>query len=268
MTEPITRDEYMAVAASLEIRDGEVAFIGTGLPMVAAYLAKATHAPGVRLVFESGIIDPEPAELATGVGDYRLAYGATTLTGMWDALSLLQQGRIDIGFLGTAEIDAYGNLNSTVIGDYRQPKVRLPGSGGANDMASMAHRFVVICRHDRRRLVERLSYCTTPGFLDGPGGRARAGLPGGGPVRVITDRAILGFDPITRRMRVEMLYPGSMLADVVANTGFAIAATDGLRPAPVPAVAQLRLLREVIDPAGIYVKHAADQDGAGRPGDA
>lgn len=263
MSAPASRDEYMAVAGAAEIHDREVAFIGTGLPMVAAYLAKATHAPGVRLVFESGIVDPEPAELATGVGDYRLAYGATKLAGMWYALSLLQQGKVDIGFLGTAEIDPFGNLNSTAIGDYRRPKVRLPGSGGANDMASMARRFVTICRHDRRRLVERLHYCTTPGFLDGAEGRARAGLPGGGPVRVITDLAVLGFDPATRRMRVEALYPGTTLEQVADNTGFPIAAAPDLRTAPAPSAAQLRLLRQVIDPAGIYVRHA---DGAAAQG--
>lgn len=258
MHEPISRDEYMAVAASLEIADGEVAFIGTGLPMVAAYLAKATHAPSVTLVFESGIVDPQPIELATGVGDYRLVHGASKLSGMWYALSLLAQGKVDIGFLGTAEIDAYGNLNSTVIGEYRRPAVRLPGSGGANDMASMARRVVIICRHDKRRLTERLSYCTTPGYLDGPGGRERAGLPGGGPVRVITDLAILGFDTATRRMRVEMLYPGSSLDEVRDNTGFAIDAAATMPSAPLPSAVQLRLLRTVIDPVGIYVKHGSD----------
>jgi len=257
MTVTPTRDELMAVAASREIRDGEVAFIGTGLPMVAGYLAKATHAPRVNLVFESGIIDPKPVDLATGVGDYRLLHGATQVSGTWYALSLLQQGKIDIGFLGTAEIDPYGNLNSTAIGGYPKPKVRLPGSGGANDMASMAKRIVIICRHDKRRFVEKVQYITTPGYLDGPGARERVGLPGGGPVRVITDRAILGFDPKTKRMRLEAIYPGGSVDDVVANTGFELVMAERIEQVPAPTAEQLHLLRDVIDPTGIYIGEAA-----------
>ncbi|SEQ26021.1 glutaconate CoA-transferase subunit B [Faunimonas pinastri] len=249
----ISPDERMAVAAAREIHDGDVAFIGTGLPMVAAYLAKATHAPGVRLVFESGIVDPEPRELAMGVGDYKLAHGSTKIAGTAYALSLLQGGRVDIGFLGTAEIDAFGNLNSTVIGAYRKPRVRLPGSGGANDIASMAKRFVTICRMDRRRFVEKLQYLTTPGFLTGPGAREAAGLPGAGPVRVITDLAILGFDPETNRLRVEELYPGISLDAVRAQCGFDLGEAGSIGEAPVPTPGQLHLLRDVIDPEGIYI---------------
>jgi glutaconate CoA-transferase subunit B len=249
----ITPDEYMAVAASREILDGDVAFIGTGLPMVAAYLAKATHAPDVKLVFESGIVDPQPKLLASGVGDYRLAYRSPMIAGTAYALGLLQGGRISLGFLGTAEIDAYGNLNSTVIGDYLRPAVRLPGSGGANDIASMAGRFVVICRLGRRRFVEKLQYLTTPGFLTGPGAREAAGLPGAGPVRVITDRAVLGFDAQTRRMQVETLYPGISLESVRDNCGFEIGAAPSLAVAAVPDANQLRLLREVIDTDGMYL---------------
>lgn len=253
MAEP-TRDEFMAVAAAREIRDGDVAFIGTGLPMVAAYLAKATHAPGVTLVFESGIIDPGPRELASGVGDYKLAFGAPKIAGTAYALGLLQAGRIDIGFLGTAEIDAYGNLNSTVIGPYARPRVRLPGSGGANDIASMAGRFVVICRLDRRRFVETLNYLTTPGFLTGPGAREQAGLPGSGPARVITDLAVFGFDPQTRRMRVEELFPGVTAEQVQDNCGFRLGEAGGRPPvAEPPTPHQLHLLRNVIDPGGLYL---------------
>ncbi|MFH0300415.1 CoA-transferase [Bradyrhizobium sp. 31Argb] len=249
----VSRDEYMAVAASREIRDGDTAFIGTGLPMVAAYLAKATHAPRVNLVFESGIIDPQPVDLATGVGDYRLVHGSTKVAGTFYALSLLQQAKVDIGFLGTAEIDPYGNLNSTVIGPYDRPRVRLPGSGGANDIASMAKRFVVIARLDRKRFVEKVQYLTTPGFLTGPGAREAAGLPGAGPVRVISDRAILGFDPASRRMRVERLYPGATLAEVQEHIAFPIDAAPTLEIEPEPDLHLLRLLRDVIDPDGVYV---------------
>ncbi|MFC7397839.1 CoA-transferase subunit beta [Chelatococcus sp. GCM10030263] len=253
----VSRDEYMAVAAAREIRDGDTAFIGTGLPMVAAYLAKATHAPSVNLVFESGIIDPQPVDLATGVGDYRLAHGSAKVAGTFYALSLLQQGKIDIGFLGTAEIDPYGNLNSTVIGPYARPKVRLPGSGGANDIASMAKRFVIIARLDRKRFVEKLQYLTTPGFLTGPSGREAAGLPGAGPIRVISDRAILGFDPGSKRMRVERLYPGVTLEEVQDHVAFPLPAAPTLGTEPEPDGHLLRLLREVIDPEGIYVGRAS-----------
>ena len=249
-----TRDEFMAVAAAREIRDGDVAFIGTGLPMVAAYLAKATHAPRVRLVFESGIIDPQPRRLASGVGDYKLSHGSPRIAGTAYALSLLQGGKIDLGFLGTAEIDRFGNLNSTAIGPYARPQVRLPGSGGANDIASMAGRFVVIARMGRRRFVETLNYLTTPGFLDGPGARERAGLPGGGPASVITDLAVLGFDPVTKHIRVEQLFPGVGLADVQANCGFEIAAAEGsAATAEPPSEHQLHLLRDVIDPDRLYL---------------
>lgn len=253
MSMQISPDEWMAVAASREIENGNVAFIGTGLPMVAAYLAKATHAPSANLVFESGIIDPKPVDLARGVGDYRLLHGATMVTGTWYALSLLQQGRIDIGFLGTAEVDAFGNLNSTVIGLYERPKVRLPGSGGANDIASMAKRFVIICRHDKRRFVEKLHYLTTPGFLDGPGGREREHLPGMGPIRVITDLAILGFDPASKRMRIEMLYPGGDANEVAERTGFKLTIPEKIAEVPAPNAEQIHLLRNVIDPDGVYI---------------
>ncbi|MFP6558926.1 CoA-transferase subunit beta [Paraburkholderia sp. B3] len=246
-------DELMAVSAAAEIRSSDVAFIGTGLPMVAAYLAKVTHAPDVKLVFESGIVDPRPRELATGVGDYRLAHGAPMVAGTAYALSLLQGGVIDLGFLGTAEIDPYGNLNSTVIGPYHRPKVRLPGSGGANDIASMAGRFVVICRLERKRFVEKLQYLTTPGFLNGPGARENAGLPGGGPARVITDLAVLGFDPDTKRMRIEALYPGVEAVDVQARCSFELGLAPQVMRLAAPDTRQLQLLREVIDPGHVYV---------------
>ncbi len=249
----VTSDELMAVAAAREIEDGNVAFIGTGLPMVAAYLAKATHAPGVKLVFESGIIDPRPRELASGVGDYRLAFGSPKIAGTAFALSLLQGGKIDIGFLGTAEIDRYGNLNSTVIGPYRRPKVRLPGSGGANDIASMAGRFVIIARLDHRRFVEKLNYLTTPGFLTGPGAREAAGLPGSGPARVITDLAVLGFDPVTKRMRIEELFPGVTAAAVQEHCGFELGLAETVIQSQTPTPHQLDLLRRVIDPDGLYL---------------
>jgi glutaconate CoA-transferase subunit B len=249
----VTRQEIMAVAAAREIQNGEVAFIGTGLPMVAAYLAKATHAPEVVLVFESGIVDAKPRELAEGVGDLRLLVGCVKSTGLYYALSLLQGGFIDIGFLGAAEVDQFGNLNSTVIGEYRRPTVRLPGSGGANDIGSLARRLVIMVPHERRRLVPRVQYLTTPGFLDGPGARERAGLRGEGPTRVITDLAVLDFDPATKRMRLATLHPGVTVEEVEARTGFPLLRAPGLGETPVPSAEEIRLLRERIDPEGMYI---------------
>jgi glutaconate CoA-transferase subunit B len=248
-----TRQEIMAVSAAKEFRDGDVAFIGTGLPMVAAYLAKFSHAPSAVLVFESGIVDARPRELATGVGDLRLLEGCVKATGLYYALSLLQGGFVDIGFLGGAEVDEYGNINSTVIGDYARPRVRFPGSGGANDIGSLAGRLVIMMPHEGRRLVRRVQYLTTPGFLDGPGGRERAGLRGEGPVRVITDLAVLDFDPASKRMRLVSVHPGVTLADVEERTGFPLLRAAEIGTTPQPGPAEIRLLRERVDPEGFYI---------------
>lgn len=250
----LTRHEVMAGAAAREIRDGEVALIGTGLPMIAATLAKLTHAPRVTLIFESGIIGAEPKGLATGVGDFRLLSHCLKATSLTYVLGLLQGGFIDLGFLGAAEVDQYGNINSTVIGSYVKPKVRLPGSGGANDIASLAKRVILIVSHEKRKFPARLHYRTTPGFLDGGDARQRVGLPGGGPSRVITDLAVLGFEPVSKRMRLESLHPGVTLEEVTANTGFALLVPDRISETPLPSADQVRLLRERIDPEGTYLK--------------
>ena len=163
-----TTEEIMVYAAAREISDGDSVFVGTGLPMLAAYLARASHAPGVSLLFESGIVDPNPTHLALGVGDFRLMHGATSVRGLHYVLSLLQKGSIDVGFLGAAEVDVHGNINSTIInGDYRHPGKRLPGSGGANDIASSARSTVIMCLNRPERLVKRVRYITSPGFLGG-----------------------------------------------------------------------------------------------------
>ena len=250
----VTRQEIMAVAAAREIQDGEVAFIGTGLPMVAAYLAKYTHAPSAVLIFESGVVGAQPKELATGVGDLRLLHGCVKATGLYYALSLLQGGFVNIGFLGAAEVDQYGNLNSTAIGNYWHPKVRLPGSGGANDIGSLAQRLLIVVPHDRRRFVPRVQYLTTPGFLDGPGGRERAGLRGEGPTLVITDLARLDFDPVSKQMRLATLHPGVTVEEVEAHTGFPLLRSPTVGETPLPSAEEVRLLRERIDPEGIYIK--------------
>ncbi|MDO8211028.1 CoA-transferase subunit beta [Conexibacter sp. CPCC 206217] len=249
----VTRDELMAVAAARHIRDGDVLFVGTGLPMVAGYLAKATHAPNAVLVFESGVVDARPRELATGVGDFRLVGSASYRTGLAETLGMLDAGRVDLGFLGAAEVDRHGNVNSTVIGEYASPAVRLPGSGGANDIASCAKRFVIIARHDRRRFPARLSYVTTPGFLSGGAARGENGLPGGGPAGVVTDLGTFSFDA-EGAMQIDTLHPGVTVEQVLAATAFPLGGADREPPqTPLPDAEEIRLLRERIDPAGVYL---------------
>jgi glutaconate CoA-transferase subunit B len=250
-----SKEELMVVAASKEIKDNEVAIIGTGLPMIAAYLAKYTHAPGVTLFFESGIIDPKPKDLAIGVGDFCLLTDCAKSSGLYYSLSLLQRGYVDLGFLGAAEIDQYGNINSTFIGgEYKRPKMRLPGSGGANDIASLAKRVIVIVPHQKRKFPKKCQYITTPGFLDGPGAREKAGLRGHGPVRVITNLAVLGFDDDSRRMKLETIHPGVRLEEVIENTEFELIIPENVGKTALPTPADLKLLRENIDPDGFYIK--------------
>jgi acyl CoA:acetate/3-ketoacid CoA transferase beta subunit len=250
----VTLEETMVYTAAGEIGNGSTVFVGTGLPMLAAYLAKATHAPDVTLLFESGIIDPRPAHLALGVGDFRLMKDASGIRGLHYVLSLLQRGVIDVGFLGAAEVDAYGNINTTVIGgDYRHPGKRLPGSGGANDIASMAKATVIMAQHRPERLVERVQFVTSPGFLGGGDERERAGLVGGGPVMIITDMAVFRFDADTRRAYLSSIHPGVDPADVVAQSGFSFEVPDGIPSTPQPDPTAVEFLRS-LDPDGVYLR--------------
>lgn len=250
----VSLEEIMVYTAAREIADGSAVFVGTGLPMLAAYLAKATHAPEVSLLFESGILDPNPTHLALGVGDFRLMNAATSIRGLHYVLGLLQRGVIDVGFLGAAEVDVHGNINTTIIGgSYRHPGKRLPGSGGANDIASSARSTVIMCPHRPERLVERVHYVTSPGYLGGADERERAGLSGGGPRMIITDLAVLRFHPETRRAFVDSIHPGVEPATVVERTGFAVEVPDGIARTPVPDAATVQLLRSM-DPAGVYLR--------------
>lgn len=256
MVTAVTRDEMMTVATSRFIRDGWSAFIGTGLPMVAAYLAKATHAPNATLMFESGVLAPEPRSIARAVGDPRLQSTARRVSGMLDALLLLQGGNVDFGVLGGAQVDRFGNINSAAVGGegYHRPATRLGGSGGANDIASAAGRFLIVVRHSRRTFVEKVDHLTTPGFLTGPGAREAAGLRGRGPVGVVTDLGVFGFDDTTKRMTAVSLHPGVEWQHVVDATGFALERPDRLVTTEPPSPEELRLLRTRIDPDGIYLK--------------
>ncbi|MFZ4451240.1 CoA-transferase subunit beta [Salibacterium aidingense] len=249
----ITADEMMVFAASQLFKDGDVALVGTGLPMIAAYAAKQTHAPNAVLVFESGIMDAKASHMASGVGDFPLVHGAVKTSSLFDSLSLLQKGTINLGFLGAAEIDAYGNINSTVIGDYQTPKVRLPGSGGANDIASMAERTVILVKHQKRKFVEKLNYLTTPGYIDGAGSREKYGLPGQGPEKVITDLGVFYFDAATKRMSIESLHPQVSLEKVIEETGFEFQhIPEEIPVTEMPKPELLQTIRD-LDPDKIYI---------------
>ena len=242
--------ELMICCAARLLEDGRTVAVGTGVPCAAAMLAQRTHAPRLVILFEAGGVAPQLPTMPISVGDSRSFYRAAMATSMADMMETCQRGLIDYTFLGGAQIDPYGNLNSTCIGgDYVRPKVRLPGSGGANDLASFCWRILVVTTHDRRRFVAKLDFLTTPGYLTGPGAREEAGLPpGGGPFRVITDLAVLGYHEETKRMELHSLHPGVTLSQVRAATGFELGVREPLAVTEPPTPAELRLLREEVDP--------------------
>jgi glutaconate CoA-transferase subunit B len=254
----LTTKEQMIVAAAREILDDDVVFVGVGVPMAAAYLAKTTHAPKARILFESGIVDTIPIGTPLSIADPRVSYRCAQSCGLFYALSILQRGYVDISLLGAAEVDKYGNINSTVIGNYRRPSVRLPGSGGGNDAASHSKRIVILIPHEKRRLPERVSYITSPGYLHGPEGRKEAGLGVGGPSKVITDLAVLGFDHETKMMRLESIHRGVSVSQVKENTGFEIMMPREVPTTEPPTADQLKLLRSKIDQHGFYTKKWRD----------
>lgn len=244
--------ELMAVAGARELEDGEIVAVGLGLPVVSSFLAKRTHAPNLTLLFELGVVDPQPVDTAVGLADPRIWYRAKILSSFVDMLgTVLHKGLVDVGFLGGLEIDAYGNLNTTLLGDPRGKFRHFTGSGGANDIASYARRTITIIRHEARKLNEAVSFITSPGYLRGGGERAAAGLAGG-PSRVITDKAIFDFEPESKRMRLVSIHPGIMLADVLANMNFQPIVPDDLPTTELPTAEQIRLIREEIDPQGMY----------------
>src|SRR5579871_15422 len=232
--------ELMICCAARLLEDGRTAAVGTGVPCATAMLAQRMHAPHLVILFEAGGVAPQLPTMPISVGDSRSFHRAVMATSMADIMETCQRGLIDYTFLGGAQIDPYGNLNSTCIGgDYSRPKVRLPGSGGANDLASFCWRIFVIAQHDRRRFVEKLDFRTTPGYLTGPGAREAAGLPAGaGPYRVITDLAVLDFDSPTKRMRVRSLHPGVTPEQVRAATGFELEVSESLAMTEAPTEAE------------------------------
>lgn len=241
--------ELMICAAARLLEDGALIVVGTGAPCAAAMLAQKTASPNLMLLFEAGGVGPQLPRMPISVGDSRTFYQGLMATSMTDIMETCQRGMVDYTFLGGAQIDCFGNLNSTLIGnDYARPRVRLPGSGGACDLASFCRRVLVITPHDRRRFVERVDFVTTPGYLTGPGAREAAGLPTGGPYKVVTSLAVLGYDDATKRMQVESLHPGVTFDEVQQNTGFELTARTPLRQTPEPTERELAILRNHVDP--------------------
>lgn len=244
--------ELMAAAGARELKDGEIVAVGLGLPVVACFLAKRTHAPNISIILELGVIDPEPDEIGAGLSDPRFWYRAKALTSFVDCLGMtLHRGLVDVGFLGGLEVDAYGNLNTTLLGDPNGEFRRFTGSGGGNDVASSAKRTVIIIRHEARKLNEAISFITSPGYLRGSGEREKAGLIGG-PSVVITDKAVFDFDEETGRMRVRSVHPDSSIDDVLANMSFKPVLPKSISQTEVPTVEEVRIIREEIDPEGKY----------------
>ena len=249
--------ELMICTASRLLENGARVGVGTGAPCATVMLAQNLNAPDLLVAFEAGGLAPIMPEMPISVGDSRTFYRALMATSMGDIMETCQRGMMDYAFLGGAQIDCYGNLNSTVIGDYDNPSVRFPGSGGANDFASFCWHTLVITQHDRRRFVERLDFITTPGYLTGPGAREEAGLPhGSGPHKVITDLAVMGYHPASKRMQVESLHPGVTIEQVAENTGFELLAAEQITETDPPTFDELRILREVVDPHGIIISRA------------
>jgi glutaconate CoA-transferase subunit B len=248
-----TSSELMAAAGARELRDGQIVAVGLGLPVVASFLAKKTHAPNMTMLFELGVIDPEPIHCGVGLADPRVWYRAKVLSSFVDILgAILHKGRVDVGFLGGLEVDQYGNLNTTLVGDPRARFRHMVGSGGANDIASCARRTIIIMRHEARKLTKAISFITSPGYISGGDSRMQAGLQGG-PSRVITDKAIFGFHPETKQMALMSIHPGSTLDDVLGTMGFAPLVPEHVPYTEPPTKEQVRLIRECIDPQRMYM---------------
>jgi len=249
-----TMQELMVVAGAREVRDDDIAFVGMRLPLLAFQLAKETHAPGAVGIFENGILrDQLTHEPLYTMGDCPNIEGAVWTTSMMDIMSLLQNGRVTLGFIGGAEIDRFGNLNTTYIGGRDHVQVRLPGSGGGSDIASLSRRLVIMMHHERRRFLEKVSYVTSPGFGEGGGWRQREGIKGGGPSAVITTKGIFRFDPVTKEMVLESVHPGVTVEEILENTGWVPRLGSPLDETKPPSPSELRIIRKH-DPHGFWTR--------------
>ena len=259
MTSPsYSSAELMIINAARLLRDGDVVFVGVGQPNLACNLAKRTHAPGLVMIYEAGVIGAEPARLPLSIGDPTLVSGALSVVSMYDIFSLyLQRGNIDVGFMGGAQIDRFGNINATIIGtDYAHPKTRLPGSGGAQEIAAWANRCYLMTPHQKRRFPERVDFLTSAGFLSGRKDRETAGLRGGGMLAVVTDIGVLEPDA-SGELVLTTLHPGRTADEARANTDWDLKVSDPIKTSASVTQAELKILREDLDPAGIYLKSGA-----------
>ena len=249
--------ELMIVNAARLLKDGEVVFVGVGQPNLACNLAKRTHAPNLTMIYEAGVIGAEPARLPLSIGDPTLVSGSLSVVSMYDIFTLyLQRGNVDVGFLGGAQIDRFGNINATIVGkDYEHPKVRLPGSGGAQEIASWANRCYIMTPHQKRRFPEKVDFLTSAGYLDGTGGREKAGLRGKGPIGVVTDLGFMEPDA-SGELVLTALHPGKTADQARENTGWDLKVAPTLRTTLPVSENELRILREELDPGGIYLKGA------------
>ena len=254
MASEYTPSEMMAAVAARELRDREVVFVGIGLPNLACNLARAIQAPDLVLIYESGAVGAVPERLPVSIGDPSLVTGSLMVCSMADVFQLfLQNGKIEVGFLGGAQIDRWGNINTTVIGPYDKPKVRLPGSGGAAEIAVHAQRVLIISRLNPRAFPAELDFLTSPGQRCKGKTRKELGMPGAGPVKVITDRGILESDPETGEMVLTALYPGNTVGDVKANVGWPLRVREHLGQVAPPTVREIDLLRHNLDPQKLFL---------------
>ena len=251
-TSNYTASELLAVMSARLLLDGQIVFAGVGIPLLAATLAQRVHAPSLTILFEGGVIGPfiVPGELPPSTNEQRCTRKANMVLPITDVMLLLQRGYIDIGFMGGAQIDRYGNLNSSFIGDPEQPKIRLPGTGGGNDISSLTN-MIVAMKHEKRRFVPEVDFITSPGFLGGGTSRADAGLVSGGMFRVVTDLAIMGFDEQSKEMKVLSVHEGVSNEQVQDNTGFDLAFDDTVQTTQPPAPEELAVVRE-LDPESLY----------------
>jgi glutaconate CoA-transferase subunit B len=249
---PCTASELLAVVSARLLRDGQVVFAGVGIPLLAATLAQRVHAPGLTILFEGGVIGAfvEPGKLPPSTNEQRCTRRANMVLGSTDVLLLLQRGYVDVGFMGGAQIDEHGNLNSSFIGDPARPTTRLPGTGGGNDIASLTQ-MIVAMRHEKRRFVKQVDFVTSPGFLSGGGARYDAGLIAGGMFRVVTDLGIICFDDCSKRMKLAALHPGVTADEVQQNTGFELLTERDLPVTKPPTENELAVLRH-LDPDRLY----------------
>jgi glutaconate CoA-transferase subunit B len=246
--------ELMIINAARLLRDGDAVFVGVGQPNLACNLAKRTHAPNLMMIYEAGVIGAEPARLPLSIGDPTLVSGALSVVSMYDIFAnYLQRGNVDVGFMGGAQIDKYGNINATVIGDYAHPKVRLPGSGGSQEIAAWANRCYIMTPHQKRRFPEKVDFMTSAGYLNGRKEREATGVRGGGMLAVVTDIGLLEPDE-NGEMVLTALHPSKTVEQAKENTGWDLKAASELRSTGIVTDKELKILREELDPTGIYLK--------------